>query len=302
MRFKDEGYFVAAVGLRSFNSASGTSDASARELYDIYDAIQFLRDRFSVVCSQTRAVMTGYSGGGGNVLGFISKFPDVLCVAADFFGISDYGYDATFGWYAQTGAGNKTALETRIGDNPTNAPNEYKSRQHTWSASNFQGKLFIFHDDQDGTVQVNQSTRVVDQLDSDGFTNYEYRESTLSDPERWLHGLPNQSAPGNANIDAEPYFLPDGLTEAIPSMPHSGTLKVNGYVKCSLFTLWLGNGTSAEDGQNRRATLAYNYDTNTYTLTPSIDSPETDLTYSFTDDQGRTASGTISTATGFTPS
>lgn len=302
-RFKDAGYFVLAVGLRSFNGASGTSDASARELQDIYDAIQFVKSRFSVQANQTRVAMVGYSGGGGNTLGFISKYPDLLCLAVVFFGISDYGYDGTYGWYAQTGAGNKTALETRIGDTPANVPNEYKSRQHLWSASNFKGKLFIYHDSSDSVVDVNHSQRVVAQLIADSFTNYTYSESDPGDGDRWLHGLPNAGVSlGEENIAAEATYLPLGLTEAIPSMPTSGTLKVNGYMKCSLFTLWLGNGTAAEDGQNRRATLVYDYNTNTYTLTPSLDSPATDLTYSFTDDQGRTASGTISSETEFNPS
>lgn len=300
-RFKDYGYFVSAVGMRSWNGASGTRDASARELHDIYDAIQVIKQRFIVNVNQERVIMVGYSGGGGNVLGFVSKFPDVLCLGVDFFGISDYGYDATFGWYQQRPS-NQASLEASIGDTPTNAPNEYKSRQHMWSASNHKGKLRIYHDDGDNVVGVNHSQRLVTQLIADGFTNYVYNESDSGDAERWLHGLPNAGvSPGKENIDAESQFVVEALTLPIPTIQRSGILKINGYLKTELFTIWLGDGTSSEDGRNRRATLVYNYNANSYTITPLIDSPETDMTVSIELDTGETASGTISSETTFNP-
>jgi pimeloyl-ACP methyl ester carboxylesterase len=297
-RWRDRGFFAMAVNMRGRGGATGSRDASARELHDIYDLIQKAKSLFSIYINANKISIVGYSGGGGNVLGLASKFPDLASNYVDFFGISDYGYDGTYGWYQQEPT-RQSELSTSIGDTPTNMPNEYKSRQHMFSASNCKGYIWLFHHETDASVHLDHTTRTVDQLDADGFTNYT-ENITLSgaSPPRWIHGLPNGT---NEVIDAEPLFSTDCLNDSNPTMPTSGTLKINGYLKCSLFTLWLGNGTAAQDGKNRRATLTYNYSTNSYTLVPSIDSPDTDLTYTFIDNLGRTSSGTISSSTGFTP-
>lgn len=302
-RWAAYGVFVAAVGMRGRNSASGTRDTSARELYDIADAVAFLRNTFPI--DQQRVAVVGYSGGGGNVYGLCSKFPDLFCLSACFFGISDYGYDEAFGWYAQTTSGSQEILETDIGGNPSEVPNEYKSRDHRWSASNYKGRLRIYHDAEDSNVNVNHSTRLIDQLDADGFTNYVYNQSESSDTVRWLHGIPNEGSIGEANIAAESEIIADIKSTMIPSLPSSGSLKVNGYCVTSLFKVWLGDGESP-DGTNRRATLVYDYDENSYTITPDIDAPETDMTVNIDViggiHAGKSASGTISTETEFNPS
>lgn len=297
-RFRDYGFFVVGVGMRGRNGATGTADDAARELHDVYDAVNHIKEKFAGLIDTTKVSIVGYSGGGGVTYGMVSKFPDLFACAVVCFGISDYGYDGTYGWWAEEPSRQAT-LEARIGDTPANAPNEYKSRQHLVSISNFTGKLYIFHDVDDTLVHVDNSTRVVTQLIADGFSNYVYDETDSGDATRWLHDLPNGA---NSIVNAEDVFKADLLALTIQGMPSSGTVVVNGYLKCSLFEIWLGNGTTAEDGQNRRATLAYNYITNSYTLTPSIDSPETELTYSFTDNTGRSSSGTISSETSFTPS
>lgn len=298
LRFRNYGCFVVGVGMRGRNGASGSRDASGRELYDIYDVLSYVTSHFSNLVSQEKISIVGYSGGGGNVLGMASKFPDLFSVMVNFFPISDYGYDATYGWYQQEPS-RQAGLQSSIGDTPTNVPNEYKSRQHKWSASNTTGKLWFLHDELDSIVEYNHTTETISQLTSDGFTNYETSITNSGDAVRWDHELPNT---GSDVIQAEDLFKSDLLTLNKNTIPTSGTLKINGYLKCSLFTIWLGNGTLAQDGKNRRATLTYNYDTNSYTLVPSIDSPETDLTYDFEDNIGRVSSGTISASTPFTPS
>ena len=297
-RFRDYGFFVVGVGMRGRNGATGTADDAARELHDVYDAINHIKTKFAGLIDQDKVSIVGYSGGGGVTYGMVSKFPDLFACAVVCFGISDYGYDGTYGWWAEEPSRQAT-LESRIGDTPSNVPNEYKSRQHLVSISNFTGKLYIFHDVDDSLVQVDNSTRVVTQLIADGFSNYVYDETDSGDGTRWLHDLPNGA---NSIVSAEDVFKADLLALETQDLPSSGTVIVNGYMKTRLFTIWLGNGTAAEDGQNRRATLAYNFATNSYTLTPSLDSPETDLTYSFTDNTGRSASGTISSETSFNPS
>lgn len=301
-RFRDYGFFVAAVGMRGRNSASGSQDASGREIYDIYDAYNYIITTYPKNVNRNRKILIGYSGGGGNTLAFISRFPDFLCLAVDFFGISDYGY-AT-GYYQETPAQQAT-LETWIGGTPAVKPNEYKARQHAWSASNHKGKLRMYHDDADTNVLVAHSRELEAQLIADGFTNYVYSESNSGSTDRWIHGLPNSGATGQENIAAETDFSGEPTTLPLPESAAAGTLKINGGVHTSLFRIWLGNGTATNDTQNRRATLTYNYDSNSYTVTPSIDAPETDMTVEIEILSGvhigKTASGTISTETTFTP-
>lgn len=293
-RFAGYNFFAVAVGMRGRNSASGSKDTSAREIHDIYDAIVRVRT-LTNRASNNRCLIDGVSGGGGNVYAFVSKFPDVCVLAVSFFGINDYGYDATFGWW-QTSPTYRTDIEAGVGGSPASLPNEYKSRQHYESVKNFVGKLRMYHDSEDVVVPISQTTRMATKLTNEGWTNYVMNLSNASSPNRWEHGG------FDGVIPAESDFVGEVATLPLPSLPLSGTLVINGFIKTAKFTIWLGNGTSALNGTNRRATLVYNYSTNSYTITPSLDSPATDMTYTFLDDVGRASSGTISSATPFTPS
>jgi pimeloyl-ACP methyl ester carboxylesterase len=301
LRFMGYGFFVVGVGMRGRDGASGSRDASARELYDIYDVLTYIRSEFSWNVSQSKASIVGYSGGGGNVVALSSKFPDTFSTYVTFFGITDYGNDATFGWYQQEPT-RQADLVSSIGDTPTNIPNEYLSRKHLVSASNCAGKIYIFHDESDTQVEFNHSSRLKDELDADGFTNYVYDTTNSGDAVRWTHNLPNGSA---SIIQAETIFKND-CKNSITSIADSGTLTISGYLITSKFTIWLGNGTSAQDGKNRSATLVYNVSSNSYTLTPTLVGGATDMTVSITvlsgAHSGKTASGTISTETTFNPS
>jgi len=108
-RFADYGLFVAAIGLRGRNSADGARDASGREIYDIIDAITYIRTNYASIVDSEKVCIVGYSGGGGNALAAACKFPDMFNVVVDFFGMSDYGRDGTNGWYYNN-SGTHTAV------------------------------------------------------------------------------------------------------------------------------------------------------------------------------------------------
>ena len=75
-RIANYGFFVVVPGMRSKDGASGTQDASAREIYDIYDAVVQARAHYPTITSSDKAAIVGYSGGGGNALAAACKFPD----------------------------------------------------------------------------------------------------------------------------------------------------------------------------------------------------------------------------------
>lgn len=263
------GVFAVAPGMRGRDSASGSPDASARECMDISDVVTYIRSNFASQVSSTRAAITGYSGGGGNVLAMAAKFPDLFVVGADHFGMSDYGSDATFGWWQQNGS-YRTNLNTMIGDTPANVPNAYYARKHLDALStNFtSGHLFVYHDTGDASVNVNHSQRI----NALSMPNVTYHETNGASDPRWIHGDPIVGNPGAPNIYTEQEWLSSVVAGTYPvwSVPTSGTATVMGYIVTKRFEIWLGTTTraGAGGGLNEVATVSYNTTTHQYTVTP----------------------------------
>ena len=102
-RFARYGAFCAFVEMRGRGASDGTPDVSAREIYDIVDAVTYITTTYADIVDADNINLVGYSGGGGNAYAVAAKFPDLFSTVTAFFGISDYGHDVTDGWY-QNGA------------------------------------------------------------------------------------------------------------------------------------------------------------------------------------------------------
>ena len=270
-RYAHNNVFVVVPEMRGRGTAGGDEDCSAREIYDIYDAVEYVKANYSDVVNPNQIHLVGYSGGGGNAFACAAKFPDYFNTIISFFGMSDYGHDSEDGWY-QNGAGEtyQPTLESWIGDNPTNVPNAYHARAHVLGMANYSGgHLFIFHDEDDTTVPVINSSNVKDILDGAGLSNYTYNISKAGDPFRWLHGYPAEIP---ALIVAEPIFINPIVAETYSAwtVTASGTVTVLGYIKTKRFTIWLGGLTEAAAGAglDEVAIVAYNTVTGQYTVTP----------------------------------
>lgn len=262
IRMADKHCFIAYVGMRGRDGADGLEDASAREIYDIYDAITYIKANFRDVVDPDQICVCGYSGGGGNALAFATKFPDTAQYIVSHFGISDYGYDVTDGWY-QNGAtaGQKTLLEEWIGGTPTAVSNSYRARNAVAAIPTFTGgHLWLFHDDGDTSVPIVNSQNIGAEMLAASLTNYTENYTDSGDGTRWLHDLPNTGEPV---INTEAIWL-DAVEDKdyqAWTVPTSKTIRVNGYVKNKRFELWLGDGDDA-------ATVAYDTTTRVYTVTP----------------------------------
>jgi dienelactone hydrolase len=315
-RIAGYGFFVLAVQMRGRGSSTGTRDSSGHEVYDIYDVYQNVLSKMASysILDTSRVALIGYSGGGGNTLCFGTRFPDLCMLSVDHFGMSDYGYDGTNSWYFQDPS-RQTQLNTDVGSPRTSFLNEYRVRNSREAiAKNLKGKLFIFHDTNDTSVPLLNSSNVYDQYVAEGrsvqVSKYGvYDESDLrysvtisTDSPRWLHANPTGSA---QIIQAEQYWKDFVSTLTVPEVAASGTLRILGLVRTKKFYIVLGNGTAADDGKTRCADLTYNHSTNSYTITPLLESGASDLTVSITviggAHAGKTASGTISTETTFNP-
>lgn len=262
------GAFVIVPGMRARDSASGSADCSGRELVDVVDAIDWVRTNHSDKVNPDRVALVGYSGGGGTVLGLAVKYPDLAVTVASWFGISDYGVDATNGWWQQE-VSRRATLESWIGGTPAAVPDAYATRDHRAAISNYQGVLWLYHDSLDASVDPPHSTRVVDALVAASESNYYFsRSSSTSDTPRWDHGLP---IPASRNHHRGDYTWWNALNSApIPTVPTTGTLKVLGYCITKRFEVWLGTTTraGAGGGLSETATVAYDTVAGTYTVTP----------------------------------
>ncbi len=285
------GLFAVSVGMRGRNGASGAPDVSGRELHDIYDLVRFLKANFSDVVDPDNIHCSGYSGGGGNVLGLAVKFPDTFQNYVAHFGISDYGYEEQIGWW-YTHPSRQTVLTDWIGFTPDTNPGAYRSRAHHLGVGkNLQGgKLWVFHDQDDSSVSVSQSQAIADGMDLESNPRYMLSITDETDRIRWLHNSPHADAPVR---NSRNYWGPTILNGEIDAwtMPASGSVFVQGYMVTKRFSVWLGNG------QEHVAELVYDTRKDSYRVTPLSGAVEVSITQ-----DGKSATQTVNGETTITVS
>jgi len=177
-RFAKKGLFAIKTYKRSFGGSQGTSDDSAREIYDFVDAVEYVKSHYSSVVDPTNINVVGYSGGGGNVYGLITKFPDYFRTAQSFFGMSDYGYNDTYGWWNNGGSGYQATMQSRIGGTPSQVRNNYYARAHYFGAKNNPyTHIQLFTDTAETVVPSTHATQYTTISDAAGFTNVVSRVS-----------------------------------------------------------------------------------------------------------------------------
>lgn len=285
------GYLVVGVEMRGSNGSSGSFDDGGREVMDCYDALQYAITTYSAIISLNRYSVLGFSHGGAITYLLACRYPDLFQDVTVFFGISDHGVDATFGWYQQE-PGRQATLSTAIGGTPAAVPDNYGARYSKSAiATNYMGFISIFHDDQDTSVDVSHSRRVVDEYDSALRTDYYYNESTTSSLDRWLHQYPSAS---NDIHDAEPLWKTNAKTKPVNTVPASGTLKILGLINTKSFIVNMNDGDFLNAGRSRFGTLVYNMANNTFEVTN--DSDNYAVVSIYRKDNGHVATGVLAAA------
>lgn len=250
-RIANNGYFVVAIGMRGRKGATGSRDASGRELHDIYDGINHIKANFPV---SDKVIVSGYSGGGGNALGFAVKFPFVANTIVNHFGMVDYGFDDVESWYMRNNQ-YRSSIRNFVGHarTPENM-NYYRTRNMYEALSNLQAKVFSYHDSEDTGVSVeltNYLTGGLQTLDKPHTTKI----SNPSDNVRYLHDM-------SVSVKTEPEWLPYGKQTNKPTMENSGTFRVLGYLVTDHFKIFLGNLDDCV------ADVVYDINNNSFTITP----------------------------------
>ncbi len=284
-RLRDRGFFVLTVAMRGRDGSEGLRDSGALEIHDIYDAIQAVRAAYPALVSPDRVYITGYSGGGGNVMSALTKFPDTFTAASAFFGMSDYGYDSENGWY-QNGASSshRAILDTDIGNPLTGGAlvlDRYRARaSNLASGNNPYTDIHLFVNGDETISPPVNVTSYRDNALANGYaasydnihvyigatdTWQDFNGNSVNDPgeeQDWPHQAPT----AEQQAAAENWFLDSMLDGSlpVPTLAASGKLVVPGYVVTRPFRFWLGNG------QEAAGELDYTLGTEEKTFTLSI--------------------------------
>lgn len=273
LRLRDKGFFTILVAMRGRDGSDGLRDSGGVEIFDIYDAVEKVKAAYPQLVNPEIVYITGYSGGGGNTMSALTKFPDTFRAGAGYFGMSDYGYDPDDSWYFYGAASSHQQLMNADIGNPTTGDprvlDRYLARaSNLASLNNPYSEIHLFVNYNEPICPVVNSTSYRDNavaaesypgefsnitVHIGGQGQYEdFDGDGINDPEElqnWPHQLPTASQ----QYAAEAWFLDRLLAGEIPQpvMNDQDTLFVAGYVKTKPFFLWLG------DGQNAAAQLHY---------------------------------------------
>lgn len=289
VRQAGQGAFVVVPAMRGQDStiSSSAQDGSGFEIHDIHDAVNYVRTNWSPLVNTNLVIAAGYSGGGGNVFNYATRFPDTVSAVVSHFGITDYGFNSTWGWYyAGASPTQQTQLVTYIGD-PATLTNRYRARASTEAyPQNFRGHTYFFHDEGDTSVSINQSLAMVTNLNTFARA-YTTNWTKAGDAVRWLHSNPNDNAGAS---QTEAVWLSAVVAGAHRPwlLPASGTLRVNSWLTSRRgFSITLGAAV------DEVADVSYDTATRSYTVTP-LTAP---LDFTITQGSGSVVRTNISTAT-----
>jgi dienelactone hydrolase len=272
-RLRDAGFFAISVAMRGREGSQGVRDSGGVEIYDIYDAVEAVKATYTRYVNPTNVHITGYSGGGGNAMSALTKFPDYFCLGAGFFGMSDYGLDPVNGWYQNGATSSRTPqLDADIGNPTTGGPlvlDKYRARaSNLASKNNPYSEIHLFvNRDEIICPPFNSTSYLSNAVAAQSFpgefsnivvhlgTNGVYHDfnsngsNEANELQYWVHGNPS----ANQQAAAESWYLlrlKSGLIPQ-PKLNDRDVLYVAGWVRTRPFELWLG------DGQNTAATLTY---------------------------------------------
>lgn len=276
-RYADMGFEVIAVEMRGRNGSSGTQDASGREICDIIDAVAWVRANVTGV-DQDRCGFLGYSGGAGNAFAAACKFPTLFSFYVAHFGIVDYGYDATNGWYQQNATG-RTSMDSWIGDhtNSTIVATAYRARNALESLPttlqySSQSRLYMLHDADDPTVAVTHSRALSSALTEAGVP-HTYTETSAASASRALHEHPDPTS----EVAELEYLWWRQLANAKPwAFPQTGSMRAIGYACFNAagrdVEIWAGPSatprTASDGGKTCVFDVTWDVVAATYTVTP----------------------------------
>ncbi|MBD2843800.1 prolyl oligopeptidase family serine peptidase [Paenibacillus sp. IB182496] len=218
------GYLMVQVDMRGRAFSDGRPDCNGLELMDLYDAVQFVRAEYAQWISAPELVyLEGGSGGGGNVMAAVGKFPDLFAAATAYYGMSDYA-----AWYEQDQTGEfRDELDVWVGGPPAEDTERYRARSGCALAPNLLTPLYMAHGEHDIRVPVSHSRAYMETLRACG----KQRLAKLD----VLHGVGGKGHQDGMSEQQRTMMLQASEDNrrrhaAPPVLPSSGRLAVGGYV------------------------------------------------------------------------
>lgn len=236
------GVFAVAPDMRGCGDSAGKWDSGGLDVHDIADAVLAAIEKYPKEIDARNLNIVGYSGGGGNAIACMVRFPDLFRTYVSFFGISDYA-----GWHASKGRPDcNVRMEKALGGPPDRLPDEYLSRNAIPAAANaLAGRLHFVWDEAETACPANMIEEFVANYRKSGLDKAIMHISKKTDTIRWIH---NYRSSNRDLTKADDLFLPDVMKTDVtsPRMPSNGKLVVPGYVVTRQFQVWVEDGTKGQ--------------------------------------------------------
>jgi len=247
-----KGIFGLAVSKRGRDGSAGHGDAFGKEIFDIYDAVEFVKRDYAPFIDPTNINIRGGSGGGMDTLATVVHFPDYFRIAAPYVGPPDLDHwirqiEPKLDIMKQFAEGSWSLFSNifrDIGGKPADVPDRYLVRNWVLGAiNNPYTQIHIFWDEEDGAAPsiTERSQAFQEEAQKYGLTNVYLHFSRRGDKVRYLHwGVPDHNF-------ASHYFLPQILSKSHPAplLADSGRLVILGFLKTNRFFIQLGEGNDA---------------------------------------------------------
>jgi hypothetical protein len=259
-RMAQNGMFAIAVSKRGRDGSAGQGDSWAKEIFDIIDAIEFVKSHYAENVDPTNVNIWGYSGGAIDSIAASSRFPDYFRCIAPFFGQFEWttslmGVPAAQRRKEEVAAGEQqkvNAIVDGIGGYPDEVPDNYMARDNMLGViNNPYSRIHLVLDEKDPSGEALQRhfREYYEKAKQLGYTNVELHLSKVGDQYRFHHDYPGTTEQlGNPDLMfAESFFLAHVVHGDYPPpiLADSGIINVLGYVKTKRFFVWLGAGNDA---------------------------------------------------------
>ena len=283
-RMARKGLFALAVSKRGRDGSAGVGDSWCKEIFDIVDAVEYVKKEYAEYVDPTNVNIWGYSGGSYDSISAAVRFPDYFRSVNPFF--SQLQWNRTFSVETEEGQSLRKVFKQQkydewlfhdeafkkdffekyggrpdsnlmlgylimkgIGGWPEEVPDNYMARNNILAViNNPYSKIHMISDESDLSCRwdFNEYYKRSKEL---GYTNVEFHYAKKGDKFRYHHGGPRSYADlGNPDLlEAERYFIQDILSGSYPEpvLADRGKLVVLGYVKTKRFFVWLGGGNDA---------------------------------------------------------
>jgi hypothetical protein len=259
--YAKKGFFAIVPSQRGRDGSAGHGDVFCREIYDIYDAVEYAKENYPEYIDPTNINITGGSAGGMASIAAAVRFPDYFRMSIPYYGTADMGHwlllmgmsEKTFGeWEAKVKRqgwpeGSITLFRNIIqalGGMPGAVPDKVMARNHVLGViNNPHTQIHMIWDQQDGAAPsiTTRNKAFYESAVQMNYSNVFLHFSKRGDPIRYLHWV----TPDNAT--AQRFFVSQILSKTYPPpiLSDAGRLIVLGYIKTHRFLVWLGQGDDA---------------------------------------------------------